>query len=91
MTWAQVGQELVRAQEYYTPINVLTKGDRKVIFALDQGHGNTVFTRSGDTLFVADYSPIATGCEVVALDLTPDELTGVTPKGAQMFNTLLCP
>jgi hypothetical protein len=61
--------ERVQEKEYYTPINIRTKTDRKVIYSLPKGHESTVFTRWKDTLYVAEYSPIATGCEVVALDL----------------------
>jgi hypothetical protein len=32
-------------------------------------HPNTVFTRLGDVLYLADYHPIASGCAVVAYDL----------------------
>ena len=34
-----------------------------------KGHDYTVFTRSGGVLYLADYSPISTGCAVVAYDL----------------------
>jgi hypothetical protein len=34
-----------------------------------RGHWGTVFTRAGDTLFRAEFYPIATGCVVVAVDL----------------------
>lgn len=34
-----------------------------------EGHDETVLTRIGDVVFVAELSPIATGCAVVAFDL----------------------
>jgi hypothetical protein len=61
--------ERVHADEYYTPINIRTKQDRKLIYSFEEGHEGTVFTRWKDILYIAEYSPIASGCEVVALDL----------------------
>jgi hypothetical protein len=34
-----------------------------------RGHSETVFTQIGDVIYVADLSPIATGCSVIAYDL----------------------
>jgi hypothetical protein len=61
--------ERVRKNEYYTPLNIRTKKDRKVVYSIQKGHQAIVFTRWKDTLYIAEYSPIASGCEVVALDL----------------------
>ena len=46
-----------------------------------------VFTRWKDVLYIADYSPIATGCKVIALDLKTGKqlwksrLKGIGAKG----------
>ncbi|HYT87953.1 MAG TPA: hypothetical protein VEL76_04480 [Gemmataceae bacterium] len=52
-----------------------------------QGHSETVFTRWGDRLYLADFSPIATGCRVVAVNfktggrLWQNKLKGLGPIG----------
>src|SRR5262249_49181415 len=61
--------ELVRPKEFDTPINIRTKPDRKLIYSITDGHLGIVFARAKDALYIAEYSPIGTGCEVVALDL----------------------
>ena len=87
--------ERVREKEYYTPINIRTKKDRKVIYSLENGHENTVFTRWKDILYIAEYSPIATGCEVVALDLNTGkllwktQLEGIGPTGHSKYLNLV--
>src|SRR5262249_62093206 len=50
------------------PLTVRVKDGGRELLAFG-GHWETVFTRLGDTLFVAEFSPIATGCAVVAYDL----------------------
>ena len=47
-------------------IEVLDNGVEACSF---RGHDETVFTQIGDVLYVADFSPIATGCSLVAFDL----------------------
>jgi hypothetical protein len=62
--------ERVRANSFYTPINIRTKPDGKVIFSLKGGHEDIVFARWKNILYIADFSPIASGCAVVAVELT---------------------
>ena len=59
----------VREKEFYTPLEIRTAKDSKLIYTIAKGHKQIVFTRWNDTLYIADHSPIRTGCEVVALDL----------------------
>jgi hypothetical protein len=79
--------ERVRENEYYTPINIRTQPDRKVIYSLKEGHKSTVFTRWNGILYIAEYCPSATGCEVVAVDLKTGKqlwksrLQGIGPTG----------
>jgi hypothetical protein len=47
-------------------VRILDKGQEIYSF---RAHDETVFTQLGDVIFVADFSPIATGCTVVAYDL----------------------
>src|SRR5438128_700870 len=61
--------ERVRPKEYYAPITIRTKQDRAVIYSYKEASEATVFTRWKDILYIAEYCPIATGCEVVAIDL----------------------
>ncbi len=42
------------------------------VYAFD-GHEETTLTRIGDVVFVADLSPIATGCAIVAFNLKARE------------------
>jgi hypothetical protein len=51
------------------PLTVRVKDGGREVLAF-RGHWETAFTRLGDTLFVAEFSPIASGCAVVAFDLT---------------------
>ncbi len=69
--------ERVRENVFSRSVKIYTKkDDLKVnrglsgfIYCIADGHDHTVFTRLNDTLYIAEYSPIATGCKVVALDL----------------------
>jgi outer membrane protein assembly factor BamB len=65
--------EFDRKKRFYTPFNIWTKNDRKMIYSLEEGHENIVFTRWEDILYIAEYCPIASGCVVVALDLKTGE------------------
>jgi hypothetical protein len=47
-------------------VRVLDKGQEVCSFS---AHDETVFTQLGDVVFVADFSPMATGCTIVAYDL----------------------
>jgi outer membrane protein assembly factor BamB len=60
----------VNGDTYYTPIEIRSKRDGTLLYALQKGSESIVFTRRKDTLYIAEYWPIASGCEVVALDLT---------------------
>jgi hypothetical protein len=87
--------ERVRENEYYTPINLRTKPDRKVIYSLKEGHESTVFTRWNGILYIAEYCPSATGCEVVAVDLKTGQqlcksrLQGIGPTGHREYLNLV--
>lgn len=72
--------ELASENDFDTPINIRTLSDRKLIFSLEKGHKYIVFTRWKDVLYIAEYSPIASGCTIVALDLK---------TGIQLWLTLL--
>jgi hypothetical protein len=72
--------ERVLPKEYYTPITIRTKQDRTIVYSYKEASESTVFTRSKDTLYIAEYCPIATGCEVVAIDLK---------SGKQLWRTRL--
>ena len=47
-------------------VRILDKGQELYSF---RAHDETVFTQLGNTVFVTDFSPIATGCRVIAYDL----------------------
>ncbi|HMF18555.1 MAG TPA: hypothetical protein VKE98_15195 [Gemmataceae bacterium] len=87
--------ELVREKELYTPINLRTNNDRKIIYSIKEGHLNIVFTRAKDILYIAEYCPIATGCKVVALDLKSGQrlwksrLQGIGPTGHSQYLNLV--
>jgi hypothetical protein len=63
-------------------VRLLTDGQEVFSF---RGFRDTVFARSGDVLYVAEFDPITTGCAVVATDLITgrqvwrSELKGVGP------------
>lgn len=73
--------ELVPPEDYIsrTPITIRRKVDRRVVYSFKWGHPSIVFTRWNDTLFIAEYSPIASGCAVVALDLKTGSQLWRTP------------
>src|SRR5579859_2019854 len=79
--------ELGNGKNFYTPITIRSRRDRSIVYFLQKGHQRIVFTRLKDTLFIAEYCPIATGCEVVALDLNTGSklwsslLQGIGPTG----------
>ena len=87
--------ELVKKKEYYTPINIRSKKDGRIAYSLVEGHKSIVFTRLNDVLFIAEYSPIATGCDVVAADLKTgtkvwkSRLQGIGPTGHSQYLNLV--
>jgi hypothetical protein len=87
--------ERVLPKEHYTPINIRTKQDRTAVYSYKGASERTVFTRWKDTLYVAEYSPIATGCEVVAVDLKTgkqfwgSQLEGIGPTGHSQYLNLV--
>jgi hypothetical protein len=66
------------------PLTVRLTDDGKEVYSF-KAHDGTVFTRRGDVLYIARFSPIATGCSVVAHDfkakkeLWKAELKGIGP------------
>jgi hypothetical protein len=87
--------ERVRKNEHDMSINIRTRQDHKVIYSLAEGHEGTVFTRWNDILYIAEYCPIASGCDVVALDLTTGKqlwksrLQGIGPTGHSQYLNLV--
>jgi hypothetical protein len=87
--------ERVLPKEYYTPINIRTKQDRAIIYSSKDASESTVFTRWKDKLYIAEYCPIATGCEVVAVDLKSGkqlwrtQLQGIGPTGHSKYLNLV--
>lgn len=83
-TWDEESASLTYCVHHYLPeyqvevvrskgngwgqVQIQVKDDGKVIYSWE-GHRHTVFASRSDTLFVANFSPIATGCVVVAVDL----------------------
>jgi hypothetical protein len=60
--------ELVH-EDNYTPINIRTKDGKRLVYHLEDGHEKIAFARHKATLFIAEFSYMCTGCEVVAIDL----------------------
>jgi hypothetical protein len=87
--------ELIPNQPFDTSINIRTKQDHNLIYSLRGGHDSTVFTRWKDLLYIADYSPIATGCKVIALDLKTgkelwqSQLQGIGDTGHSKYLNLV--
>jgi outer membrane protein assembly factor BamB len=87
--------ELVKDKEYLTPINIRSKKSRRIVYLFKDGHDNTVFTRLHDTLFVAEYCAIASGCEVVSVDLKTGKqlwksrLQGIGPTRHSKYRNLV--
>jgi hypothetical protein len=70
-------------------VRILDKGQEIYSF---RAHGETVFTNTADVIFVAKFSPIATGCTVLAYDLKERkelwkcELKGNPPGGHSVYH-----
>ena len=66
------------------PLTVRLIDDGKEIYSF-KAHDETVFTRRGDVLYLAEFSPIRTGCSIVAYDfkakkeLWKTDLKGIGP------------
>src|SRR5262249_17780327 len=60
-----------------------------------QGHRNTVFTRSGSVIFIAEFSPISSGCDLAAFDLDARkqlwrcQLRGIGPQDHSKYGNVL--
>jgi len=80
------------ADSFYGELTIRSKKDGSVIYYLKNAHKRVVLTRWKDTLFVAEYSPIATGCEVIAVDLGTGKrvwktrLRGIGPTGHSQYS-----
>lgn len=61
--------ELLPRNDFDGLLEIRTKGTRRLVCSLDRAFDCTVFTRWKDTLFIASYCPIMTGCEVLAVNL----------------------
>ncbi len=78
--------------EYYSPLSILDKDTRKVIYSYERASKATVFTRSKDVLYIAEHYPITTGCVVVAVDLISGKqlwktrLIGNSPSGHSKYD-----
>ena len=79
--------ELVNEKEYYTPINIRNTKDRTTIYSDLRSHRSTIFTRWKETLYLADFCPISSGCNVIALDLK----TGKTLWKSRLFGIVWSP
>jgi outer membrane protein assembly factor BamB len=83
--------ERVEPKGYYSPIHIRSRQDRSIIYSFTEASEATVFTRWKYILYVAEYSPIATGCEVVAVNLKTGEqhwrtkLQGIGPTGHSKY------
>ena len=92
--------EYVSPDEFYTPINLRTKDNREIIYSFGMGdrlgsHRHLLFTRAKDTIYVAEYCAIASGCTVVAFDLKAGRelwktrLRGIGPTMHSKYSNLV--
>jgi hypothetical protein len=76
--------------DFFKPLTIRIRKAGKEIYAW-QGHRHTVFARHQDTLFVADYCPLGSGCTVRALDLKTGkqlwetDLRGIEPEAHSAY------
>jgi outer membrane protein assembly factor BamB len=63
----------------FARVNLRIERDGKEVFSY-AAHDHTVFERIGDTIYVAEFSPIATGCKLIAYNLKDKK---------QLWNTTL--
>jgi hypothetical protein len=79
--------EVVREDGFRTPISIRARDNKALVYHFKNGHRHTVFARHENNLFIADFSPGTSGCEVVAIDLATGKqrwksrLRGIRPKG----------
>jgi hypothetical protein len=72
------------------PLTVRLTDDGKEVYSF-MAHDESVFTRRGDVLYLAEFSPIATGCSVVAYDfkakkeLWKTHLKGIGPVDHEKY------
>lgn len=87
--------ERVPPDRFYATINVRTKPDLAIIYTSKDASERTVFTRWKDILYIAEYSPIASGCRVAAVDLKSGQqlwrtrLRGIGPTGHSKYLNLV--
>jgi hypothetical protein len=78
--------------EWDDTIQILAEGKEVVSF---KGHSWTVFTRLADTLYVADFGPISSGCSLFAYDLTNrkgmwrSKLQGIGPTSHSKYGNMI--
>jgi len=86
--------ELV-GQSFDRTINIRSKQDGSIVCSIGRASGRTVFTRWKDILYIAEYYPISSGCEVVAVDLKSGkqlwktELQGLGPVDHSKYYNLV--
>ncbi len=82
-------------EKFYTPISIRTKGEKKLVYHLHDGHQGIVFARHQCTLFIAEFDAIGSGCEVVAIDLSmgkqcwKSRLRGIGPRGHSKYQNVV--
>lgn len=80
-----------REKKYGAELELFDKDGRRFLWLFEAGVKGNVFTRWKDTLFVANYCRIATGCKVVAIELATGkelwttELTGIGPTAHSKY------
>jgi hypothetical protein len=81
-----------REMKYGPELEVFDKDGRRTVWLFESGVKGNVFTRWKETIFVAHYCTIATGCEVEAIDLKTGKqlwksrLEGIGPTGHSKYS-----
>ncbi len=77
------------------PLTIRISDAGKLVYRW-KGHWGTVFTRREDTLYIADYCPLQTGCTVFAVDfkrnkeLWRSKLKGLGPVAHSKYSNSVC-
>ena len=59
------------AKGFGTPITIRSKKENiRLVYEITEWYQTALFARLDDKLFIAEYSPISSGCNVIAIDLS---------------------
>jgi hypothetical protein len=81
-------------EKHWDPLTIQISKNGELVYEF-LGHRNTVFTRSGSAIYISEYNPIASGCDLAAFDLGARKqlwrrhLRGIGPRDHSKYGNVI--